>query len=140
MDQRVVLRLPFALPQCWPFCWWAAAVVDHFSRRVMGVAVFRQQPTSEAVREFLGRVIRNAGATPKYIICDRGAQFDNDGFRQWCRRRGIRPRFGAIGQHGSIAVVERFILTLKTGCTQRLMPPYGRKAIPSRASTLCRLV
>ena len=33
--------------------------------------------------------------------------------RKWCQRRGIRPRFGAVGQHGSIAVVERFILTMK---------------------------
>ena len=24
--------LPFALPQYWPFCWWVAVVVDHFSR------------------------------------------------------------------------------------------------------------
>ncbi len=27
--------LPFALPQQWPFCWWVAVVVDHFSRRVV---------------------------------------------------------------------------------------------------------
>ncbi len=38
----------------WPFCWWVAIVVDHFSRRVMGFAAFKQQPTSEAVRAFLG--------------------------------------------------------------------------------------
>src|SRR5262249_50288076 len=31
--------LPFALPQRWPFCWWVAVVMDHFSRRVMGFAV-----------------------------------------------------------------------------------------------------
>jgi hypothetical protein len=23
--------LPFALPQCWPFCWWVAVVIDHNS-------------------------------------------------------------------------------------------------------------
>ena len=22
--------LPFSVPQCWPFCWWVAVVVDHF--------------------------------------------------------------------------------------------------------------
>jgi transcriptional regulator with XRE-family HTH domain len=31
---------PFAIPQRWPFCWWVAVVVDHFSRRVMGIAKF----------------------------------------------------------------------------------------------------
>jgi len=25
--------LPFVLPQVWPFCWWIAIAVDHFSRR-----------------------------------------------------------------------------------------------------------
>jgi transcriptional regulator with XRE-family HTH domain len=42
--------LPWALPQRWPFCWWIAVAVDHFSRRVLGFAVFDQPPTSAAVR------------------------------------------------------------------------------------------
>ena len=46
--------LPKSFPQCWPFCWWVAVVVDHFSRRVMGMATFSKQPTSQAMREFLG--------------------------------------------------------------------------------------
>ena len=29
--------LPFSLPQCWPFCWWVAVVIDHYSRRMMGM-------------------------------------------------------------------------------------------------------
>jgi transcriptional regulator with XRE-family HTH domain len=48
--------LPFALPQCWPFCWWLAVVIDHYSRRAMGFAVFSKRPNSLAVRCFLGRV------------------------------------------------------------------------------------
>jgi hypothetical protein len=35
--------LPVALPQCWPFCWWMAVVVDHYWRRAMGFAVFRKR-------------------------------------------------------------------------------------------------
>ena len=63
------------------------------------------------------------------LICDRGSQFDCEGFRDWCRRAGIKPpRYGAIGQHGSIAVVERFILTLKDGCTRLLLVPYRRES------------
>jgi putative transposase len=105
--------LPFSLPQCWPFCWWVAAVLDHFSRRVMGFAVFKTPPTSEALRALLGRTIRSTKATPRHLVCDKGPQFWNDGFKAWCQRRAIRPRFGAIGQHGSIAVIERFIRTMK---------------------------
>jgi transposase InsO family protein len=106
-----------------------ATVVDHFSRRVMGSAVFTSQPTSVAVRGFLGRTIAKAKSTPKYIVCDRGGQFDCDGFRAWCRRKGIkRPRYGAIGQHGSIAVVERFILTMKCLLSGLLLVPLRREA------------
>jgi putative transposase len=105
--------LPFSLPQCWPFCWWVAAVLDHFSRRAIGFAVFKAPPTSQAIRALLGRTIHSAKETPRHLVCDKGRQFWNKGFKAWCRRRGIRPRFGAIGQHGSIAVIERFIRTMK---------------------------
>ncbi len=67
--------MPFALPQCWPFCWWVAVAMDHFSRRAMGFAAFKTQPTSAAVRAFLGRAIRRAGTTPKYLVTDKGVQF-----------------------------------------------------------------
>jgi transposase InsO family protein len=62
----------------------------------------------------LGRTIAAAGRAPRHLVCDRGKQFDCAGFRDWCRRKGIkRPRYGAMGKHGSIAVVERLILTAK---------------------------
>jgi hypothetical protein len=32
--------VPFALPQCWPFCWWLAIAVDHYSRYAIGLGVF----------------------------------------------------------------------------------------------------
>ena len=31
--------LPFALAQRFPFCWWVAVVLDHYSRRVIGFSV-----------------------------------------------------------------------------------------------------
>jgi len=117
---------PFALPQCWPFCWWVAIVLDHYSRRVMGFVVFADKPTSDAIRRFLGRTIRIAGTPPKYIICDKGVQFWCSGFKAWCRRRKIRPRYGAVGKHGSIAVIERFIGTMKREGTRRLLIPICR--------------
>ena len=105
--------LPFSLPQCWPFCWWLAVVVDHFSRRVMGIAIFRKQSDCQQVIAFLAKTIRQTGTPPKYIICDKGSQFRCKHFKRWCKRRKIRPRFGAVGQYGSIAIIERFIRTLK---------------------------
>ena len=97
---------PFALPQRWPFCWWLGVAVDHFSRRVMGAAVFTRPPSSVAVRSFVDGVIREA-TTPKYIITDHGKQFTAGAFRRWCRRRDVRQRFGALGRYGSLAAVGR---------------------------------
>ncbi len=118
--------LPFALPQRWPFCWWLAVCVDHYSRRVMGFCVFSNVPSSVAIRAFLGRTIRTAHTTPNYLICDKGTQFWNDGFKAWCQRRDIKPRFGAVGKHGSIAIIERLILTVKTECCRRIQVPLRR--------------
>ncbi len=113
--------LPFSLPQCWPFGYWVAVVIDHFSRRAMGFTVFKKVPLSRDVRCFLGCAMHQATAVPKYLICDKGKQFWCQGFKDWCQRKGIRPRFGAIGQHGSIAAVERFIQTMKIECTRKLL-------------------
>ena len=120
--------LPFALPQCWPFCWWVAVVIDHYSRRAMGFAIFRHNPTSVLIQSFLESAIFNASAAPRYIICDKGQQFWCSVFKDWCDGQGITPRFGAVGQHGSIALVERFILTLKNECTRIILVPLHREA------------
>jgi transposase InsO family protein len=114
---------PFAFPQRWPFCWWMVVALDHYSRRVMGFAIFRKAPTSVDLRTFLGRAFQAAGTAPKHLISDKGSQFwPSQGYKRWCRRRGVKPRFGAIGQHGSIAVIERLIRTMKEGIRQIVVP------------------
>ena len=119
--------LPFALPQQWPFCWWCVVVVDHFSRRIMKIGVFSDRPDCRTICTILGQTVHQAGAAPKYIVCDRESIFDCDAFRRWVKRKGIKPpRYGAVGRHGSLAVVERLILTLKNECTRRLVVPMRR--------------
>jgi putative transposase len=111
---------PFALPQRWPFCWWVAAIVDHFSRRAMGTMRFKQEPTAVQVRGFLNRACRRASRWPGHLIADHGPQFNSGEVRDRCKRHGIGLRWGAIGKYGSIAVVERFIRPLKNECTRLL--------------------
>ena len=115
--------LPFTLPQYWPFCWWVAVVINHYSRHIMGLAVFKQSPTSRSVQHFLERAMSSASANPGYIICNKGKQFWCVAFKDWCDRQGITPRFGAVGQHGSIVPIKRFILTLKNECTRIILIP-----------------
>lgn len=131
---------PCAWPQCWPWSWWMALVLDHYSRRVMGFALFRKAPTSVEVRCCLGRVIGADGTAPRYLVSDKGSQFfPTADYKKWCRHRGIRPRFGALGKHGSIAVLERAVRTIKEAL-QRIMVPTRREARAHRAGHRARLV
>jgi transposase InsO family protein len=77
--------------------------------------------------ETLDIAIGTAKNAPKYLISDKGSQFQED-YQDWCDARGIKPRFGAIGQHGSVAVVERFIRTLKQECVRRIVVPLATEA------------
>ena len=106
--------------------WEKTASVDHYSRCAIGFGVFPKRPTSLAVRTFLGSMIARANATPKYMICDKDSIFWCGEFKRWCRRKRIRPRYGAAGQHGSIAVIERFIRTMKDEATRRILVPQRR--------------
>ena len=124
--------LPQALTQRWPFCWWIFIVLDHYSRRVVGFAEFDKQPTSEEVCCTLDRTVQRVGAAPKYTVSDQGVQF-REHFVAWCARHGVKPRFGAIGRHGSIAVIERFMRTLKSEGLRRVL-------VPLRLDEMCSAV
>jgi transposase InsO family protein len=120
---------PFAIPQLWPFCWWVACAVDQHTRRVVGFRVFAKEPTSLDMRAFLAWLVSEAGTTPRYVISDKGRQFDAMGFRDWCRRRGIRPRYAAATSIRATAIVERFIRSLKEEWLRRIRVPLGRRAM-----------
>ena len=106
--------IPNAIWQRWPVCWWVLNVIDHFSRRSMGFAVFKYRPTSEEVTAALDRIMSAEQVRPKHLIVDQGPEFKCEHFENvWCKAKNILPRFGAVGKHGSIAVVERFHRTLK---------------------------
>ncbi len=115
--------LPNAIRQRWPVCWWVLNVVDHFSRRSMGFAVFKSKPSSEEVTAALGRIMLKETVSPKHIIVDQGPEFKCEHFEKvWCKAMNILPRFGAVGRHGSIALVERFHRTLKDILRQTTVP------------------
>jgi len=113
--------LPFSLPQSWPFCWWVAVLVDQVSRAVVGFAVFPGRPTSEQVQHVIQRAAHRAGTSPRYLVTDKGRQFWCASYKRFCRTQGIRPRFGAVGKQGSIAIVERIIRTMKSECVSHIL-------------------
>ena len=119
---------PFSLPQQWPFCWWVGVVLDHCSRSVLGIGIFKESPSSAAMQSLLNHTIKKEGAKPKFLICDKGNQFWCESFKDWCEQNGILPRFGAVGKKGSIAIIERFIGSLKSECMDVILVPIREEA------------
>jgi transposase InsO family protein len=128
---------PFACLQCWPFVWWVAVVVDHFSRAVVRAEAFRKEPTAADLCALLDRAVTETGRAPKYTVTDQGVQFRKE-FREWCARRNVSPRFGAIGKHGSIALVERFMRTLKDEGFRKILVPFGIEEVRSELAATVR--
>jgi transposase InsO family protein len=114
--------IPWALLGRWPFCWWLFVVVDHYSRSIEHVAVFSGKPTAEQVCAALTDAAARATGPPKYMITDQGTQF-RETYRDWCDQHRVKPRFGAVGKTGSIAVVERINRTIKSEGLGRLAVP-----------------
>jgi transposase InsO family protein len=85
--------------------------IDHVSRKVVCVDP-REDPNAGGIIEALERATQKPGA-PKRVISDQARVFAGDAFAELRKRRDIKPCFGAVGKHGSIAVTERLIKTLK---------------------------
>ncbi len=93
----------------WPT--YVLVAIDHFSRRIVAVKPL-EGPNPAWVIGTLEEAFDHYGA-PKHLITDRGVQFTSGAFREFLERFAVKPRFGAVGKHGSIAVTERAIQTLK---------------------------
>jgi transposase InsO family protein len=86
-------------------------VIDHFSRKVMSVTPLEGR-NAGWINNALECAIEKHGS-PKHIISDQGSVFTGEVFAELLDCWNIKPRLGAVGKHGSIAVTERVIKTLK---------------------------
>ena len=93
----------------WPT--WVLVAIDHFSRKVVA-SCHLEGPNAGWVVEALEEAFVRQGA-PKHIISDQEGIFVSEVFRDLLWRWNVKQRFGAVGRHGSIAVTERVIRTLK---------------------------
>jgi len=93
----------------WPT--WVLVAIDHFSRAVTAVVPLEGPNAGWVVEAMEGAFSRHG--TPRHLISDQEGVFISDAFRDVLAHRDVKHRLGAVGQHGSIAVTERIILTLK---------------------------
>ncbi len=107
------------------------AVLDLFSRFPLAFKVFHKEPTAEEMLGVLDRAMRRHGR-PRHFVSDQGSQFTSAVFRETLDALSIKQRFGAIGQYGSIAIIERFWRTLKELLGVRLWPPLSADHLEAR--------
>jgi transposase InsO family protein len=100
----------------WPL--YVLVAIDHFSRKIVAVCPL-EGPNSGWVIDAMDATFDRFG-TPKHIITDKGSVFTGGAFAECLGARHIKPRTGAVGKHGSIAVTERAIKTLKVEWLQRV--------------------
>jgi hypothetical protein len=137
--------LPFALPQFWPFCWWIAMVQDHFSRKALGVAVFKNEPSGEETVAFLDRVVRfvlqrqrrRRAPRPALILRPGVMEVALDGPRLPVGANdGIEPPVAEAAEGGLVA--DQFMVARGDGDDADLVPVPAAVggALPPPASTL----
>jgi putative transposase len=89
-----------------------ATVLDVYSRLPLAARVFDSEPSAAQAAEVVEAARRTHGE-PRHFVSDQGAQFTARVFREHLAAHGIRQRFGAVGKHGSIGIIDRFFRTLK---------------------------
>jgi transposase InsO family protein len=97
-------------------------IIDHFSRKLVLVRPLVSL-SSEAICAAFEEAFRAVGS-PKHLVTDRG--FDGRVIADFLKSYGVKQRFGAVGQHGSIAVTERVNRTLKEEWLRRVPLIRGR--------------
>jgi len=93
----------------WPIHIFVA--IDHYSRKVMAVTPL-EGPNSGWAIDSLEQAFEKYGQ-PKHIIMDQHPNFTGKAFSELLENWNVKPRFGAVGKKGSIAVTERVNKTLK---------------------------
>ncbi len=86
--------------------WQVLGILDAWSRLPVGAVVYRAEPHASQIAAALRRAVRAHGA-PRVLVSDRGRVFRAAVLRRTTRRLRIQHRFGAVGQVGSIARLER---------------------------------
>jgi len=107
-----------------------AVVLDAFSRRVVGWAMkthLRTQLVLDALEMALWQ------RRPQSVIhhSDQGTQYTSMTFGQRCRRAGVRPSMGSVGDCYDNALCESFFASLEC----ELLRPVALSSTLSRAST-----
>jgi len=124
--REIIARYPnhvWSVDRTRVLCWgiwptWALVAIDHFSRKVVA-SCHLEGPNASWVVDAMEDAFLCHGA-PKHIITDQEGVFISDVVAALLRRWNVKQRFGVMRKHGSIAVTERVVRTLKQEWLRRV--------------------
>ncbi len=96
----------------WAGCIYLAVVLDAWSRRVVGWAI-GETMTSELVLAALNMALQQR--RPQAVIhhSDQGSQYTSIAFGERCKKMGVRPSMGSVGDAYDNAMAESFFASLE---------------------------
>jgi putative transposase len=89
-----------------------AIVLDVWSRRVVGWAI-GEEMTSELVLAALNMALQQRRPQDVIHHSDQGSQYTSIAFGERCRKMGVRPSMGSVGDAYDNAMAESFFATLE---------------------------
>lgn len=118
----------------WLYC---AAVLDAFSRRIVGWSIDSKQDSTLVVNA-LDMAIRNRRPAPGGIVhADHGTQFTSWVFGEKTRSAGLLPSFGTVGDGLDNAMMESFCPRCRSSCSTDADGRPGSSS-PTRSSSTSR--
>jgi transposase InsO family protein len=109
------------------------AILDVFSRRTLAWRLFVGEPTAAQAAALLRQAVARHGK-PRHFVSDSGAEFTAEVFQKALAAVKADHRIGAVGEKGSIAIIERFWLSLKTALDTATCPPLIPDVLAERIS------
>lgn len=97
----------------WAGFLYLAVVLDAWSRRVVGWAMARHLRTDLVLRALDMALAQRRPATGVIHHSDQGSQYTSIAFGERCRRAGVRPSMGSVGDCYDNALAESFFATLE---------------------------
>lgn len=88
-----------------------AAIIDGFSRKIVGLRVFKRAPLTDDLVRLVDDAVRD-NTVPRFLVTDHGGQFQKR-FRAAMNERGIEHARGRAGTWQFNAKVERLFWSLK---------------------------
>jgi transposase InsO family protein len=89
-----------------------AAILDLYSRKILAWTLFPFQPGALEIRTLFETAVRQHGQ-PDHFVTDKGKQFEAGILDELLDELDVGHRIGAVGRHGSIALIERLWRTAK---------------------------